>query len=300
VPTNPNFELQTVGSALGQISELLAEFSDAPRLEAELLVAKALGKERAAILAASETRLSASQAHQLAQDVTQRLKRKPLQQILGSKLFWDKQIEISDQVLIPRQDTEMLVEYISDYASKSWKARDEKLEVLEIGVGSGALLVALVQILTEMGLRSTPNFWGCDINPEAVRITQKNLGRIFGHDLGANLLESDLFEEIPANQKFDLIVSNPPYLPESASATWQAELNYEPKIALVSGSDGLELYRRLIEQLPGRLKPEGRFWGEHLPAQVPALKELAKQNGAKVINFHPALDGQIRFIELAF
>jgi release factor glutamine methyltransferase len=169
--------------------------------------------------------------------VARRARREPLQYILGTQEFMGLEFEVSPAVLIPRRDTEVLVE---EAVKRSLPAA----RILDIGAGSGCIAVALAKALPQAEV------WGVEKSPEALALAQRNAGQ---HGVRMTLFEGSLFEPFPG-QTFDLIVSNPPYIPTGDLENLQPEVrDYEPWGALDGGADGLDFYRLIISAAPGYL-----------------------------------------------
>ena len=199
--------------------------------------------------------------------VRRRLMHEPLQYIVGSTEFYGLEFTVSPAVLIPRPDTEHLVDRVLDL-HKSELLRPD-LRVLDIGTGSGCIAVTLAVQLREARCTAT------DISTDALSIARDNAGR-HGVDERVSFVEHDIFNgALPAGAPFDLVVSNPPYIPQSDVATLQPEVrDFEPMIAATDGGDGLRFYRRIAERLDDLLAPGGLLVlevGHDQAAEVSAL-----------------------------
>lgn len=227
-----------------KISELLEEAVknfkaagiETPRLDGLILMEITLGKGREYIIAHSEDEMQPIEIDKFSELVSRRLKREPISHIVGKRQFYGREFLVSDDVLTPRPETEILIE-----AALSLFQKDNKINILDLGLGSGCILLTL---LAEM-----PNAkgTGVDISNSALAIAKKN-----AYNLGiANVefIESDWLKNPALKNEYQLIVSNPPYIPISDAKTLPAELSYEPDAALFGGDDGLECYRMLAEQL---------------------------------------------------
>lgn len=187
-----------------------------------------------------------------------RAKHIPLAQILGKAYFFGRKFEVNKDVLIPRQDTEVLVEELLPVIKLKGKA-----SVLDIGTGSGAIAITLA-------LETGASCLGSDISGEALEIAKSNAQK-----LGANVrfVRSDLFQKI--NEKFDFIVSNPPYIESSVIETLDEEVRcHEPRLALDGGPDGLEFYRKIIADAPQYLNEDGELWLEIGYNQAAKVKSM--------------------------
>ena len=209
-----------------------------PRLTAEVLLAHAVGHDRAWIFAHSDEELREVWWIHYGRYLHQRMQGKPTQQITGVQEFYGREFRVTPEVLIPRPETEHVIEAALGLGGR---------RVLDIGTGSGAIAITLA---LETGARVV----GTDISLPALRIAAENARR-----LGAQveLLAADLGSALKPGS-FDLVVSNPPYVPAGDKTTLQREVReYEPEIALYGGPDGLDVYRRLIPQAERLLTPAG-------------------------------------------
>ena len=233
------------------------------RLESEWLLCAALGLDRVGLYVNFDKPLTAAELADYRAMVTRRAKREPLQYILGSQEFMGLEFEVSAAVLIPRHDTEVLVE-------EALRRSTASARILDIGVGSGCIAVALAKALPQADVI------GVDKSPQALVLAQKNAGK---HDVRLTLFEGSLFEPFP-NQTFDLIVSNPPYIPTADLETLQPEVrNYEPSQALDGGADGLDFYRLIIPAAPDYLAPGGWLLFEVGIAEAESVAELFTLTG---------------------
>lgn len=229
-----------------------------PRLDCLLLLEELLVKERSWILAHDESTLNVDQLTKLNHQIDQRKKRIPLAQILGWKDFYGHRFFVNDKVLIPRPETEVMVEKAAQQIPKNSK-------VLEIGTGSGCIGIALKLERDDLSVTIS------DISSEALVVANKN-AKTLKSDL--EIVQSDLFAEIEG--KFDCILANLPYVPTSARR--QPEITHEPALALFSGHDGLELYKSFFNQVDGYLNPKGSIYIEASPTQYSLLKDISKTN----------------------
>jgi release factor glutamine methyltransferase len=237
-----------VEDALSMAAQKLEEAAVVtPRLDAEVLMAHVLGKPRLDMLIDRHAVLSEEHLQSFESLLAQRLERRPLSHILGIKEFWSLDFEVTPAVLTPRPDSEILVAAIVERL----KSSKQDAKILELGVGSGCLLIS---ILHECTLASG---MGVDISSEALAVAKRNMIR---HELQARmeLCAGDLFEPLDSTAQFDLILSNPPYIESSAIAELDPEVSrFEPLTALDGGPDGLDFYRRIIKEAPLYLEIDG-------------------------------------------
>ena len=267
--------------AAGRLSE--AGIAD-PRREAASLVALAIVRERSFLIAHPEYRLTAEEAEKCAELVDRRAGREPLQYIRGSQEFFGLEFEVTSDVLIPRPETEAVVE-----AGLEFLAAKPSPRVLEIGVGSGCIIVSL--LANSRGARGT----GTDVSKTAIETARRNAAR-HGVDEMVELVETDVYSELDAG-RFDLIVSNPPYVPAKDMATLQEEVReFEPRIALTDEADGLTIIRRVVEGAPDRLVSGGLLLMEIGFGQHREVAGLFDENVWEIVEFLPDLQGIPRVV----
>lgn len=240
----------------GATEELDAAGVDTARLDAEILLAEAMGARREDLYAEPEAEASPAAAKVFRVMVRRRCKREPLAYILGRAYFRRLELEVNRHVLIPRPETELLVELAENGES-----------VLDVGTGSGAVALAIADEFDGVQVTATDN------SPTAITVARQNAKRL-GLDL--RIVQEDLVTDGP----FDLIVANPPYIRDHEWHDLQPEIReYEPKEALLGGSDGLDVTRRLIEQAPAALKGSGRLAIEVGIGQAGDVIKLMRDGG---------------------
>jgi len=261
---NKEQETWTILKVLTWTKGYLAEKGvDNARLEAEWLLAAALGLERIGLYVNFDKPLGEAELAACRGLVARRARREPLQYILGSQEFCGLEFAVAPGVLIPRHDTETLV-------AEALRRAPAARTVLEIGVGSGCIAVTLARSLPEAVV------WGVDISPEALALAWRNAER---HGVRLTLAEGSLFEPFPG-ERFDLIVSNPPYIPTADLESLQPEVrDGEPRGALDGGPDGLDCYRRLVPAAPAHLIPGGWLLVEVGIGQAEAVQEMFARAG---------------------
>jgi release factor glutamine methyltransferase len=216
--------------------------------------------DQAALLTYPERSLSAEEAAQFESFVTRRLASEPMQYITGSQEFFGLSLEVSPAVLIPRPETEHLVE-----AALGHLSRDASVRILDVGTGSGAIAVALAHALPMSRVTAV------DISPAALEVARRNAER-HGVLERITLLQSDLLAAVGPIE-FDAVVSNPPYIADTDELEAQVS-NYEPHAALFAGPTGVEIYERLIPQCRRVLKPNGWLILEIGFGQLAAVERL--------------------------
>ena len=262
-------------------NELRAAGMDSPELDARLLVAQALGLDHAALAAAATRVLDRDEAAAITALARRRLAREPVARIRGSKEFWGLELCVDAATLVPRPETETVVEAaLAGLAADAARAR--RLRVADLGTGCGALLLAL---LTEL-----PNAFGVgtDTSLEALLVARDNAQRL--RLTRAAFLACDMSAALGA--PFDLIVSNPPYIPSADIAALAPEVrDFDPRSALDGGRDGFDCYRRIAAAAPGLLAPGGAVVVEIGIGQAEGVAALFSAAGLAPAPPRPDLNG---------
>jgi len=234
------------------------------RLEAEVLVMNVMRMPRQSIFAEQETEVSGQQQSALDALLERRYLREPLAYILGQREFYGINVILTPAVLIPRPETEGLVEHALLMALMGMESQD--LTIADVGTGSGAIAINLAIHLP------AAKIFAVDVADAVLDVTAYNV-RV--HDVGerVNLGIGDLLDAVP--EPVDLIVANLPYIPTDRIPTLQPEVQQEPTLALDGGPDGLDLIRRLLTQAEEKLKETGIILLEMDPDQIPVVQELA-------------------------
>lgn len=219
-----------------------------PRMNAEVLLMFTLGVDRAFIYAHPEQELSADELRRYDEALEQRSRGIPSQYIVGHQEFWGLDLIVTPAVLIPRPETEHLVEAVLDLVKCEMR---ERPSIVDVGTGSGCIALALAHELPQADVQAV------DISPEALEVAKANAARLQLSER-VHFAESDLLERFEARAQFDFVVSNPPYVGEGEEDRVQREVKkFEPRIAVFAGHEGLDTIRRLIPQARERLNECG-------------------------------------------
>lgn len=233
------------------------------RLDAELLLAHALETERLRLYVDFEKPVLPAERDRFRELVRRRAQeRVPVSILLGEREFWSLVFKVSTDVLTPRPDTETLVEA----ALAKCKAPDWKGRILDLGTGSGAIALSLAQELPHAELTAT------DLSEAALQIATQNADRLPQGER-VRFLHGDLFEPV-SGERFDLVVSNPPYVARRDAKSLPPELAHEPEMALFGGEDGLDVIRRLVAEAGAHLAPGGWLLIELAPEQAGTVEQL--------------------------
>jgi release factor glutamine methyltransferase len=274
-----------VASLHNFVSEGMVRLSPGPhkdraRADAELLLLHVLGKNKSWLMAHLDEELAEDNAVHYIELIERRFKGEPIQYITGEMEFYGLPFRVTPDVLIPRPETEHLVDKVIELA-----ARFEQPRILDIGTGAGAIAVALAHKLPHAHIAAT------DISERALAVARENAKRN-GVDL--RFLLGDLLAPV-AGERFEIVVSNPPYVPNADRATLSVEVReHEPALALFAGEDGLDVYRRLIPAVFGALTPGGFVAFEIGCGQSTAIADLLVHAGFEQIEFIPDLQGILR------
>jgi len=225
----------------------LALDSAAARIEIQMLLQHTLGVSRAHLLAHPEQALNEAQETSYRTLLQRRLAGEPLAYILGEREFFGLSFKVTPATLIPRPDTELMVELALQRIPQHGR-------MLDLGTGSGAIALSIAHARPDVEVTAV------DASPEALEVARGNAQRL--NIANARLLRSDWFSEL-AGERFDLIVSNPPYIAEDDAHLAQGDLRFEPRSALASGADGLDDIRRIVTDAKQHLPPGGWLLFEH-------------------------------------
>lgn len=242
--------------------------SDTPRLDAEILLAHARGCQRIQLYTQFDEPLSDSVRAIMRELVQRRTKAEPVAYLVGVREFFSLGFRVSRDVLIPRPDTESLVMEVLD-GIKGIPAP----KVLDLCTGSGCIAIAVAKNSKTALVTAT------DISTAAMEIARENVAR---HNVASqvDLIESDLFAGIPCGLKYDVIASNPPYIPSAEIDQLDAEVSrHEPRLALDGGSDGLTVLKKIIHQAPEFAAPRGLLLLEFTPEQAESLQAIVSEHG---------------------
>jgi release factor glutamine methyltransferase len=256
----------TIREALAAAGARLTGLADgSPRLEAELLLAEATGLSRTQLLTRGEAILAADAGQRYAVLVNRRVQGEPIAYIIGQQGFWTLDLDVSAATLIPRPETELLVEL-----ALARLPVGVSLVVADLGTGSGAVAAALAYERPDWTLVAT------DRSVEAIRVARANARRLGLANL--RTLAGDWLDAFAPNS-LDAVLGNPPYIPANDPHINRGDLRYEPRSALAAGLDGLEAIRRIAAQVPGRLKSGGLLALEHGFDQGPAVRGILTRVG---------------------
>ncbi|HEQ1856810.1 TPA: peptide chain release factor N(5)-glutamine methyltransferase [Providencia alcalifaciens] len=238
--------------------------SDSAKRDAQILLQHITGRSRTYILAFDETELTPHEQQQLEALLARREQGEPIAYIVGEREFWSLPLYVSPATLIPRPDTECLVEQALARLSQ------DECRILDLGTGTGAIGLALASELPNSRVT------GVDFNPDAVALAQRNQQRLAISNI--QFSQSDWFTSLP-NELFDMIVSNPPYIDESDVHLSQGDVRFEPSTALIADNQGFSDLAHIIATSKQYLKQQGWLLLEHGWQQGLTVRELFNENG---------------------
>ena len=271
--------------------DMIARLKDAgvemPDLDARFIIEERTPYDWSDIIARPDAPVTQIQYDEIISDIDARIAGKPLSRIYGCREFWGLEFLISEDTLDPRPDSELII----DVALKHFADRDRPLEILDLGTGSGCILISL---LSEFG---NARGWGVDLSLGAVKCAEENAHK--NHVEARSHFSCDSWLN-GINKRFDLIVSNPPYISNQVIPTLSEEVrNHDPILALDGGDDGLEPYKELFPQLKNYLNPDGIALFEIGYDQEKDVMRLAEDAGFAQRTVHFDLAGNPRVVDIS-
>lgn len=274
---------QTISEALHTATVMLGRASSSPRLDAELLLEYVTGLPRASFRAAPEKELPVAAGWSFQQLVKRRMQGEPVAYILGQQEFWSLLFEVTPAVLIPRPETELLVERALEHLPT-----DRDAHVADLGTGSGAIALAIANE------RPAARVIGVDRSTAALEIALRNAARLQIRNV--QFSHGDWLDPL-RDRRFDLIVSNPPYIAEDDPDLDPRVRKHEPVVALISGLTGFEALEHIVQRAPDYLKPGGYLLLEHGWKQAASVRNLLVRSGFTHVGSHADLAGHERVSE---
>ena len=271
---------KNISETLKQSINLLKKCNiENPIINAEQLISHILGMNKTDLYLNSKDILDNEKSDLIAQLIIRRTKHEPLQYIIGETEFYGCKIKVNPDVLIPRPETELLVEKV---------LRENVRSILEIGTGSGAIAIALAKQMKNVQIEAT------DISQKALNTARQNAEL---NNVSISFIQSDIFYNIKS--KYDIIVSNPPYISKKEYNNLEPEIkDYEPEISLLAEEEGLFYYKKILEKAKDYLTENGKIYFEIGFDQAEKIKEIAKENGFDDINVFKDLNGFDRIMRI--
>ncbi len=270
--------MSTVARALAAAREKL------PASEVRLLLGHVLGRPAAWLMTYDDEVLDEDALLRFASLVARRKGGEPVAYLVGYREFYGREFAVSPEVLIPRPETELLVDLALAQKVGAGDTASVPTRILDLGTGSGCVAVTLALEMPSAQISAV------DASDAALNVARRNAERLKAR---LRLLQSDWFDRL-ADEKFDLIVANPPYVAEADPHLDAGDLRHEPRLALASGADGLDAIRRIVAAAPQHLSPGGQLWLEHGYDQADAVHELLAAAGLRDIQQHRDVAGTVR------
>lgn len=272
--------MTTVKALLQQSAAKLSAVSESPHLDAEILLAHVLQLSRLRLRVEADLVVTPAQEAQFMQFIQRRLTHEPIAYLIGHKEFWSLELAVNQHTLVPRPETELLIE-----TALQLFPQDSVIKVVDLGTGSGAIAIALASERPHWHIDAV------DISQNALTLASKNAQRLgFAH---ISFYHGNWFTALPSG-KYDLVLSNPPYLTEEEWPAYSVSLAAEPKSALVSGQDGLDDIRAIAANAKTRLQQGGYLLMEHGEAQGALVRKILLENCYQQIRTLLDLSGKER------
>jgi len=271
----------SIGAALDQAVARLRPVADLPHLEAELLLCHIVGKPRTWLVAWPEKRLTERELASFMELVEQREQGAPVAYLTGEREFWTLALKVTEETLIPRPETELLVETVLERFGDH-----QELTLVDMGTGSGAIALAIAKEKPAWRVIAT------DISAAALAVARRNAEE---HGItNVSFVQGDWYDALPAETHVDVIVSNPPYVAEADPHLEEGDVRFEPRHALAAGSDGLDDIRKLLPGAIVHLREGGSILVEHGNTQGAAVRDLMRHYGYRDIRTLRDLEGHER------
>lgn len=251
------------------------------KIEADYILKFVLKKPSSFFISNQKTNLEKTQEELISLILKKRIKREPLAYIFKEWDFYGETFYLDKNSLIPRQDTELIIDLVLKQFDKK-----SKLNILDLGTGSGVIGITLSKLYPDSIITIS------DISPKALKVANKNIKKHKVNNI--NIIESNWFDSFKEKEFFDLILSNPPYIAEGDSHLTNLELKYEPKNALVSAKNGFSDIFKIIDSAPNFLKPQGKLFIEHGYTQADKVKNYLQQKSFENIKQHRDINQKTR------
>lgn len=252
----------TLTSVFKFLTEKLSQVSDFPELEAELLLCSILDISKEYLIKNNNKNISSSKYLAINKALQERLAHTPLEYITCTKNFYGREFYVDPSTLIPRPETEILVEVFIENILKSQKS---ELNILEIGIGSGCIFVTIASELSKLNNKSQFNFYLTDISEKAISVAEKNLSTLLPtlpKNMNFYFFKANILPEELKLNGYDFIISNPPYIPTHELEILSEEVKKEPLNALDGGKDGMDIYKKILERTKEDIALNGTYFFE--------------------------------------
>ena len=279
-----------INQALNHYSKKLVEITKDYKvayIETQILISHSLNFTKIKLISESLRELKKNEIDNIEKLINRRLKHEPIAYITNKKEFYGIDFYVDNSVLIPRAETEEIIDLVREYIKKNI---EKNISVCDIGAGSGNISITLKKLFENF---ENVNITAIEISDKAIEVIKKNEANILKENI--NIINADALTFVP-KKKFDIIVSNPPYVALKDKNYLQKDLDFEPKIALYSGYDGLDFYRKFFEVIDKYLKIGGAFFFEIGFNQGKELIDICENFGIKNAEIKKDLSGKDRFL----
>ena len=279
-----------INQALNYYSKKLIEITKDYKvayIETQILISHYLNFTKTKLILESLRELNEKEIDNIEKLINRRLKHEPIAYITNKKEFYGIDFYVDNSVLIPRAETEELIDLVRDYIKKNI---EKNISVCDIGAGSGNISIILKKLFEDF---ENVNITAIEISDKAIEVIKKNEANILKENI--NIINADALTFVP-QKKFDIIVSNPPYVALKDKNNLQKDLNFEPETALYSGYDGLDFYRKFLSVIDKYLKIGGAFFFEIGFNQGKELIDICENYGIKNAEIKKDLSGKDRFL----
>ncbi|MBP9758104.1 peptide chain release factor N(5)-glutamine methyltransferase [Candidatus Dojkabacteria bacterium] len=263
-----------ISEAFIKLQKSLQDISESPTLEAEIILQKVLKLSREELVLKNNIFISKKNLIQIEKIVNLRKSPTPLEHILCTKDFYRHEFYVNKNTLIPRPETEILVDKCVE---KIINCSDNEINILEVGIGSGCIFISVASELLRLDAKKSYTFYLTDISSKAILVAKKNLQAIIPKEQNSCkfiFYKADILPKSLAQKPFNFIISNPPYIPEADLQNLQKEVKCEPLIALSGGNDGLEIYRKILLKTKNCLTRKAIILFEIYPSKADELIKL--------------------------
>lgn len=277
-----------INQALNYYSKKLTEITKGYKvayIEAQILIAHSLNFTKIKLISESFKKLNENEINNIEKLINRRLKHEPIAYITNKKEFYGIDFYVNNSVLIPRVETEEIIDLIKEYIDK----KNKKFSVCDIGAGCGNIAITLKKLFENADITAI------EISEKAMQVIKKNCENILQNKNLINIINADALSFTPKN-KFDIIVSNPPYVALKDKDNLQRDLNFEPENALYSGYDGMDFYRNFFNIIDRYLKYNGAFFFEIGFNQGKELINICESFNIKNAEIKKDLSGKDRFL----
>ena len=280
-----------INQALNYYSKKLIEITKDYKvayIETQILIAHSLNLSKTKLISKSLRELNENEINNIEKLINRRLKHEPIAYIINKKEFYGIDFYVDNSVLIPRAETEELIDLVRDYINK--KKYEKNISIYDIGAGSGNISITLKKLFEDF---ENIDITAIEISDKAVEVIKKNEANILKEKI--NIINANVLDFVP-EKKFDIIVSNPPYVALKDKDNLQKDLDFEPETALYSGYDGLDFYRNFFAVMDKYLKLGGAFFFEIGFNQGKELLNICKSFNIKNAEIKKDLSGKDRFL----